>query len=274
MIATSPSSSLRPGDDDLERRLVTFLVGRVRDPLAVVVREPHRADRAVERDARDGERGRRAVDRRDVVRVLQVDTEDGRDDLHLVAEVGRERRAQRPVGEARGEDRVLARATFAAEERAGDLARGVRALLDVDGEREEVDALAGLRRAHGGEHRGVADAHDDRAVGEFGEAAGFEGHLEAGGVDGTADADDGLSRRIAHGREPLLSGARGSGSQLSASWRAFARRALATDNRRRSHGFGNANEERTIRSSRKYRYRRMPSLAMIDRYRSTSLRLK
>ena len=51
------------GDDELERRLVALLERRVRDPLAVVVREAHRADRAVERDARDRERGRRAVDR-------------------------------------------------------------------------------------------------------------------------------------------------------------------------------------------------------------------
>ena len=145
------------GDDDLERGLVALLERRVRDPLAVVVREPHRADRAVERDARDGERGRRAVDRRDVVRVLEVGAEDGRDDLHLVAEVGRERRAQRTVGEATREDRLLARPAFTTEERAGDLARGVHALFDVDGEREEVDALAGLRRADGRQQRGAAD---------------------------------------------------------------------------------------------------------------------
>ena len=54
------------------------------------------------------------------------------------------RRAQRPVGEAAGEDRLLAGPALTAEERAGDLARGVHALLDVDGEGEEVDALAGL----------------------------------------------------------------------------------------------------------------------------------
>ena len=40
------------GDDDLERRLVTLLERRVRDPLALEVREAHRADRPVERDAR------------------------------------------------------------------------------------------------------------------------------------------------------------------------------------------------------------------------------
>ena len=55
-----------------------------------------------------------------------------------------ERRPQRAVGEAAGEDRVLARTTLTTEERAGDLARGVHALFDVDREREEVDALTGL----------------------------------------------------------------------------------------------------------------------------------
>ena len=194
---------LAAGDDDLERRFVALLVGGVGDPGALVVREAHGTDRTVERDAGHGERGRRAVDRRDVVRVLEVDTEHGGDDLDLVAEVLRERRAQRPVGQAGGEDRVLTGPAFAAEERAGDLAGCVRALFDVDREREEVDAFARLRRADRGQHGRVADAHGDRAVGQVGEAAGFERHLESGGVDGTADADDGIDRRIAHGREPL-----------------------------------------------------------------------
>ncbi len=157
---------LTTGDDDLERRVVALLERGVRDPLTVVVREAHRADRAVERDARDRERRRRAVDRRDVVRVLEVGAEDGGDDLDLVAEAGRERRAQRPVGETTGEDRELAGAAFTTEERAGDLARGVHPLFDVDRQREEVDALTGLRGGDGRQQRGVADLDDDRAVGE------------------------------------------------------------------------------------------------------------
>ena len=51
------------GDDELEGGLVALLVGRVRDPLTVLMRQAHRADRAVERDARDHQRGGRAVDR-------------------------------------------------------------------------------------------------------------------------------------------------------------------------------------------------------------------
>ena len=61
------------------------------------------------------------------------------------------------------------------EERAGDLARGVHALFDVDGEREEVDALAdAFVRVGGGEDDGVADAADDRALRLLGELAGLE----------------------------------------------------------------------------------------------------
>ena len=51
---------------------------------------------------------------------------------------------QRAVGEAAGEDGGLAGTTLTTEDAAGDLPGGVHALLDVDGEREEVDALPRL----------------------------------------------------------------------------------------------------------------------------------
>src|SRR5207253_1412688 len=100
-------------------------------------------------------RGRRAVDRGDVVRVLQVDAEDRGDDLHLVAEVVREGRAQRTVGETGGEYRVLARAPLAPEERAGDLPGRIHPFLYIDGQREEVDALSRLGRRDSREHGGA-----------------------------------------------------------------------------------------------------------------------
>src|SRR6266446_1937591 len=43
-------------------------------------------------------------------------------------------RADRAVGEARGEDALLRRTALAARERARDLARGVKALFEVDGQ--------------------------------------------------------------------------------------------------------------------------------------------
>ena len=99
----------------------------MRDPLAgLAVGDPDGADRAVERDAADHQRRRGGVDAEHVVRVGLVGTDDGDHDLGLVAEAVGEGRAQRAVGEAAGEDRILGRAAFTAEERAGDLAGRVR----------------------------------------------------------------------------------------------------------------------------------------------------
>ena len=58
--------------------------------------------------------------------------------MNLVAEPIGERWAERPVDQPVVKDRFLAGATFPAEEAAGDLAGGVHALFDVDGQREEV----------------------------------------------------------------------------------------------------------------------------------------
>jgi hypothetical protein len=70
--------------------------------------------------------------------------------------------AQRPVDQPVGERRLVG-PTLTAEERAGDLARGVHPLFDVDGEREEVGALADLAGSGGGdEHDGVADLYRRR----------------------------------------------------------------------------------------------------------------
>ena len=68
-----------------------------------------------------------------------VDRHRQRDQLGLVAPALGEQRADRTVDQARGERRLLAGATLALEERAGDLPGGVHALLDVDGEGQEVD---------------------------------------------------------------------------------------------------------------------------------------
>ena len=177
MMATSASGLLaeRPaGDDELEGRGVALLVGGVREPGPLGrVGDADGADRAVEGDARDHERRRGGVDREHVVRVHLVGAEDRADDVDLVAEALGERRAQRPVDEAGGQDRLVGRPALPAEERAGDLAGGVHPLFDVDGEREEVGALTHLAgRGRGGEHDRVADPGDDGSVGLTGKLAG------------------------------------------------------------------------------------------------------
>ncbi len=96
--------------------------------------------------------------------------------MDLVAVPVREGGPQGTVDQAAGEDRLLAGAGLAPEERTGNLARRVHPLLDVDGEREEVGAFTGRLRAGGGdEDNGVADARRDGAAGERGELADLEG---------------------------------------------------------------------------------------------------
>src|SRR5205814_6236936 len=77
------------------------------------------------------------------------------------------------------------RAPLTLEEAARDLAGGVHPLLDVDGEREEVCALARLGAPLGcGEHHRVASADDDSAVRLLREMAGFEADLLVPNLDG------------------------------------------------------------------------------------------
>ena len=134
---------LTTGNHDLEGSRFGLFEGRMRDPLAfLAVGQAYGAERSVKRDPRDHQSSGGCVDREYIVRVRLVGAEHGRDDLRLVAETLRERRAQRPVGESAREDRVLGRATFTTEERAGDLAGGVGTLFDVNRQREEVHAFA------------------------------------------------------------------------------------------------------------------------------------
>ena len=180
------------GDDHVERRALGLGDGRERDPLAVDVRDAGGADRAGERQPGDLGGQRRGVDRDDVVEVVGVEREDGLDDLDLVAQPVLERRAQRSVDQAAGEDRALARAALASEERAGDAPDGVHPLLDVDGEREEVELVLGLlRRGRRGQDDGlVIEVGEDAAGGLSGDATGLE---PDGALAETAVVDNGLS---------------------------------------------------------------------------------
>ena len=166
----------RADDDQVEGRLLLGLLQRrVDDELAVDQPHPHRADRPGEGQRRDHQRRRGPVDAEDVVRGDEVGREDGADHLHLVPEALRPERPDRAVDHARGQDRPLGRAPLALEEAAGDLPGGVHPLLDVDGQREEVRALARLHPALGGrEHHRLAGADDDGAVGLLGQLAGLE----------------------------------------------------------------------------------------------------
>ena len=135
------------------------------------------------RDVGDHQRGGRAVHRQDVVRVDLVHGKREVDELRLTAPALREERPQRTIDHARDQRRLLACAALALEERAGDLARGVHALLDIHRQREEVD-VAEVAGGRGGEHDGVASRDSHGAGGLLGHLAGLEGDLGSADLDG------------------------------------------------------------------------------------------
>ena len=95
--------------------------------------------------------------------------------MHFVAEPVGEVRAQGAVHQATNQDGGLAGAAFTTEERTWDLAGGVHALFDVDGEREERSSLSCLLGAGGGhQHFGAAHAGDNCTASKSGHAARFE----------------------------------------------------------------------------------------------------
>ena len=117
--------------------------------------------------------------------VMHVGREDRGDALRLVAVALRPERPDGAVGHACGQDGALRRAALALEEAAGDLPGGVHALLDVDREREEVRAFAGLRPAlRRAENDGVAAADEDCSVSLLGDLPGLERNLLAADFDG------------------------------------------------------------------------------------------
>ena len=114
-----------------------FLV-RVDHEVTVELADADRADVLGDRDLGDRQGGGSAVHGEDVVGMLLVDAHRDGDQLGLVMPTLGEERTDRTVDHAGGEGRLLAGTAFAAEEGARDLARGVHALFDVDGEGQEV----------------------------------------------------------------------------------------------------------------------------------------
>jgi hypothetical protein len=163
------------GDDQVELRSLELAVRRVDDELAVDPADTDRRDRAEERDLADRQGGRRGDGPEHVGVVLLVGREDRDDELDVVLVALGEERPDRPVRQAGGEDRGLRRARLALDEAARDLARGVHPLLEVDGEREEVEAGPRLGSVRGPQDHRVAVADGHGAAGQAGELAGLDG---------------------------------------------------------------------------------------------------
>ena len=168
-----------PGDHHLEGTSVSLGVGGIGDPATVSgVPDAYGADGTAERDAGHAQCRRCGVERQHVVRVVLICAEHDSDDVDLIAKAVGEGGTQRPVDEATGQSRLVAGTALPPEERAGDLAGGEHALLDVDRQREEVGAFSrSLGRRGGDKNLGPAEAADHRGPGQCGQAAGLEAHL-------------------------------------------------------------------------------------------------
>ncbi len=163
------------GDDQVELGIDHLVERRVEDELVIGEADAGRADRALERSAGQGQRSGRSHQRDDIGIVLHVVRQHGDDHLGLVAPAVDEQRTDRTVDQAGDQRLLLGRTTFALEIAAGNAARSVGLFLVVDGQRQEVDALARrLRRDDGGENHGLAIGGDDGAVGLTGDLAGFQ----------------------------------------------------------------------------------------------------
>ncbi len=168
----------RAGHDHVERARFELGLRRVDDRLSIDEADAHAGDIVIERDIGHGERRTCADERHDVRIDLGIDREDRDDDMDVVTETFGEERPDRTIDDARGERRLLGRTALALDETARDLSGGVHALFIVDGEGEELDALAGVGTCgNGGEHAGVAVPYEDGAVGLACELACFKREL-------------------------------------------------------------------------------------------------
>ena len=134
--------------------------------LAVEIADARRADRSLERNARQRQSCRRADHRRDVGIDFGIDRQHVDDHLDFVKEAIGKQRTDRTVDQPGSQRLLLRGAAFALEEAARDAPCRVGLLDVVDGQREEVLAGLGFLAGNdGGQHHGVVHRADDRAAG-------------------------------------------------------------------------------------------------------------
>jgi hypothetical protein len=110
-----------------------------------------------------------AVDAEHVGIVLAVRRQHESNDLGFALEAFGEHGADGAVNLAAGEHFALAHAAFALDEAAGEASAGVGVFAVIDGEREKIDALAGIGIGGGGSQYNVfAQPHHGGAMGLLG----------------------------------------------------------------------------------------------------------
>ncbi|EFQ61186.1 hypothetical protein PFWH6_5001 [Pseudomonas fluorescens WH6] len=167
------------GNDHVQARRFQLLVSRVQQVAGAFVESyAGGADRAIERNAGDGQ-GRRRTDHRSDVRIgLLAGGNDGADDLHFVHEAFWEQRTDRTVDQSGSQGFFLGRTAFTLEETARDLTGSVSLFLVVNGQREEALARISGLGANNGHQYGhvVINGNQHCAGGLTGDTACLEGN--------------------------------------------------------------------------------------------------
>ncbi|CRM97559.1 hypothetical protein [Pseudomonas sp. 22 E 5] len=167
------------GNDHVQARCFQLLVSRVQQVTsAFVERNAGSANRAIERNAGDGQ-GRRSTDHRSDVRIsLLAGGNDGADNLHFVHEAFWEQRTDRTVDQSGSQGFFLGRTAFALEETARDLTGSVSLFLVVNGQREEALARVSGLGANNGHQYGhvIVNGNQHCAGGLTGDTACLEGN--------------------------------------------------------------------------------------------------
>ena len=133
------------GHHEVQLTPSSLVVGRVDQQRPVEEPDPHRRDRAGERDLREGQCRGGAGQRQHVRIVFRVGRDHERHHLRFVAPAPREQRTDRAVDPPARQHFLFGGFAFPLEEAARDPARGVGVLPVVDGQGEKVDPVPFVR---------------------------------------------------------------------------------------------------------------------------------
>ena len=158
--------------DEIQIALVAFGMGRIDHELAVDAPEADGSEGAVPRDIADHQ-GRRGTDDAEYIGiVLAVGAQDDALDLYFIEPPLGEEGANRPVGQAAGEDFLLRGATFTLKITSGKPARRSGLFPVIHGQREKFLVLFSVNGSDGRhDNDGFAELNSDGAIGLLGNFA-------------------------------------------------------------------------------------------------------
>ena len=156
---------------------LALFLGGIEQVFLAVPAEDYACDGAVEGNVGDADCCRCADHCGDLGAAIAVNGQDLACDNDVVAQVGREQGTHGAVDQAGCQDCRQAGLTLAAHEAAGDAADCVQLFVEIDRQREVINAVLGTCRCGAGnENGGLAVSHEDRCIAQLRHLADF--HLQ------------------------------------------------------------------------------------------------